>query len=78
MEEYETKEERLKRLNVERVRRYKQKHGAKQFSVEFVGDEIETILEPLFKRLNQDNVTCKEFLKKSFEEYCKRGGFSGD
>lgn len=76
MELYETKEERLKRLNVERVQRYHQKHGYKTLKVDLHGSEIESFLIPFQERLKQDGITYKEFLMKSFEEYCKRGGFS--
>ncbi len=76
MGEFETKEERLKRLNRERVDRYRQKHGDSKFNVTFYGDEVENFLIPLRKRLEEDGITRKEFLIKSFEEYVKRGGFS--
>ena len=70
-ENFETREERLVRLNRERVKRFKEKHDVKQFKIDLFKDEYDAIVS----RLARDNVTQKEFVLKSFERYEKEGGF---
>lgn len=70
-ENFETREERLARLNQERVRRFRQKHGIKHFKAELLGEDYDKISN----RLQEDGITKKEFVLKSFERYEKEGGF---
>lgn len=72
-ENFETREERLARLNRERVKRFKSKHGIKHFDVELLEDDCDRISN----KLKEDGITKKEFVLKSFERYEKEGGFGG-
>ena len=46
-----------------------------QIQINYRNDEIESFLVPFVEQLEEDGVTYKKFLEKSFEEYVKRGGF---
>ena len=78
MEEFETKKERIARQNREGIKRFREKHKYKKFNVEFYGEEVNQILIPLNKMLDEEKMTRKEFLAKSYKEYVKRGGFTED
>jgi len=69
---FETRIERHRRLNLAKQKRFRAKHKVRKFGVDFRDDEG---LEEILQRLREDGVTNKEFIKKSFEKYKKYGGF---
>ena len=68
------KKERARRLNVERVKRFHEKHQLKKFFVDIPKDRLEKI----DKRLEVDGLTRKDFLLQAFDFYKRNGGFPSD